>query len=193
MLRAVNLLPWRAERQAAHRRRFVRLSGSFVTLAVLVVGGMYVYENQHLRELQSRYVQLRQQTEVLAPSLAAVAEQQALSELYHKRLRQFSDWHHARFPLIHLLDALPDVFPEAVQLEALSLRQAQVSVRGLTQDASALSLLLARTGSADWLRHGQLHSVDRVAQPLPRHVPSGSQRFTFTLILAPVHSEAAYD
>nr|WP_284694967.1 PilN domain-containing protein [Photobacterium galatheae] len=192
-MKAVNLLPWRAERQAAHRRRFLGLLSGAVVLALVAVGGMFFDGNQQFRKQQNQYAQLQQQILVLAPSLAAVSEAQGLSELYRNRLRQISDWHHARFPLIHLLNHLPDVFPEAIRLEALTLHQDQVRLRGLTQDASALSLLLTRMGSANWLSHSQLHTVDRVAQPLPRHVPGGSQRFTFTLTLAPVHSRTAND
>ncbi|WP_459782450.1 PilN domain-containing protein, partial [Photobacterium sp. R1] len=93
--------------------------------------------------------------------LAKLADYQRQHQLYQSRLAAVSRWHHARFPLIHLLNNLPDLLPLSAGLEKLTLKGNNLVLAGQTRQLTALPDFLARIEHQDWVSNSQLHSVQR--------------------------------
>ncbi|MDO6706230.1 PilN domain-containing protein [Photobacterium sp. 1_MG-2023] len=176
---AVNLLPWRAMQQRAHRRRFYGWAGCGVGMAFLILWVLWLVMTRQYQVQQSSHQKLVQQLQVLAPQLAQVATLEQDMAMYHDRLEQFSQWHHDRFPLITLLNQLPVLLPASVYLERLTLTSGQIKLVAQTSDAAAITQFLSQSEAVYGPGLLRLNSVERPG------ALAGGQRFYLSMDLPP--------
>ncbi|WP_311567660.1 PilN domain-containing protein [Photobacterium arenosum] len=187
MLIPVNLLPWREAQRIAHARRFWYCLAATVVLAVLSMGSLRFYYGERTARQTSSNDRIQQQILALAPDLAKLADYQRQHQMYQSRLAAVSRWHHARFPLIHLLNHLPDLLPLSAGLERLTLKGNAIVLAGQTRQLAALPDFLARIERQEWVSRSQLHSVQRdnsAGSGEPLTAGDGAfQRFSVTMTL----------
>lgn len=197
MLIPVNLLPWRDAQFIAHARRFWCCLTVTVVLAVLIMGSLRLYHGERVAHQKSSNERIQQQILALAPDLAKLADYQRQHQLYQSRLAAVSRWHHARFPLIYLLNDLPDLLPLSAGLERLTLKDNAIVLAGQTRQLAVLPDLLARIERQEWVSHSQLHSVQRdnpagLSDPLTAG-DGAFQRFSVTMTLVSPLLEDIHD
>jgi len=194
MLIPVNLLPWRQAQLIAHRRRFWYCLGTTFVMAVLIAGSLRLYYGERAARQHIKNERIQQQILALAPDLARLANDQGQHQMYQSRLTEISRWHSARFPLIHVLNHLPELLPQSAGLERLTLQDNTLVLTGQTRQLAALPDFLDRIERQEWVSQSQLHSVQRGNQTEPA-VQRGEamQGFSVTMALASALTEATDD
>lgn len=142
MLHEINLLNWRQQQQRLKHRRWLGCVTFGVVIFVLFQGLLFwsVQNQQHfLGEVQMKR---QQQHSILEVEEQRWLSQQAQSHQVEHRLMQLKHWERLNRLPYQLMRLLSESTPEGVYFETLDLREQEVSVQGIGQDASRISLLI---------------------------------------------------
>lgn len=161
---SVNLLPWRVD--AAYRQQLLvrRLIGlaCFVLLGVLCLGAALLEHHIHQHQKQTAFLQ--QELTALREPLVRLAMlkrsyQQTLSTLQH--ILSLSQQKH---PPINLLNALPSLQPEGIQLLRLERQVLDVVLTGVSVSQTSLTLFFRQLQNSPLFSKAQLEFAQSSAQ-----------------------------
>lgn len=160
----INLLPWREQLREERKRQF------FIAVAVtIVVGIILVYiankyfelqvENQNLRNSY-----LKQQITVMNNNLKVIEELKSKKSELLSRMKIIQDLQSNRQILARLLDQFVRTLPEGVFYTALSKKNKQITIQGMTVSNNRVSQLMRNFDSSPWLANPNLTVISRTNQ-----------------------------
>ncbi|MDD1782118.1 PilN domain-containing protein [Enterovibrio sp. ZSDZ35] len=155
----INLLPWRENNRLERRRQFY-LEGSIVALLVIGFLGIAFFNGQRLLSAQeARNARLDTEIQILDQKLAEFSEKKLARDALEKRLNLVNSLQTQRNNTTMLFNLLPEVTPDGVVLDSVSLKAGKVNVKGRSRSNAQLASLLALLESKPGATDVQIHSI----------------------------------
>ncbi|SKA49102.1 PilN domain-containing protein [Enterovibrio nigricans] len=159
MRNSINLLPWRENKRLETRKQFY-VEALLVTLLVIGFLGIAFLNGERLLSAQEvRNTRLETEIQILDKKLAEFTEKKLARDALEQRLALVNSLQIQRNNTTLLFNLLPEVTPDGVVLDSVTLKQGKVSVKGRSRSnaqlASLLALLEAKPGASDV----QIHSI----------------------------------
>lgn len=159
MFNSINLLPWREmQRQATRRRFFNKAVLGLVLVSLLVGAGRWVVYHQ-LTQQEARNARLQQEIDQLNTSLREFAKREVERDELHRRLTLVNSLQKQRNNATLLFNLLPQITPDGVVLDKVSMAAGTVMIEGRSRDNAKLASLLALLESNAGVENVQIHSI----------------------------------
>ncbi|WP_325891465.1 PilN domain-containing protein [Grimontia sp. NTOU-MAR1] len=156
---SINLLPWREMKRQATRRRFLNKSVLVLILVSLcVIGGRWLVHNQ-LTMQEARNARLQQEINQLNVTLREFAKREVERDELHRRLTLVNSLQKQRNNATLLFNLLPQITPDGVVLDKVSMTAGTVTIEGRSRDNAKLASLLALLESDSGAKNVQIHSI----------------------------------
>ncbi|WP_087020787.1 PilN domain-containing protein [Thaumasiovibrio subtropicus] len=169
----INLLPWREWQQHNHQQRFKALLLGAAMVCAAGVYGVVNYIGTQKNVQEQRNAAFQQEIRMLDYRLAKVpALNQQRSELL-RRVEVINNIQLQRNQVTALLNLFPELVPEGVYLEQLSVNGARIELRGQADGNAQLARFLANGESHPNMRNLIMHSI------ITEQQTAASQRIAF--------------
>ncbi|EEY73716.1 type IV pilus biogenesis protein PilN [Grimontia hollisae CIP 101886] len=145
-------------RQATRRRFFNKAVFGLVLVSLLVVAGRWVVYHQ-LTQQEARNARLQQEIDQLNTSLREFAKREVERDELQRRLTLVNSLQKQRNNATLLFNLLPQVIPDGVVLDKVSMTVGSVMIEGRSRDNAKLASLLALLESNAGVEHVQIHSI----------------------------------
>ncbi|USH02656.1 PilN domain-containing protein [Grimontia kaedaensis] len=156
---SINLLPWREMQRQAIRRRFMNKSVLVLILVSLcVIGGRWAVYNQ-LSIQEARNARLQQEINELNVTLREFAKREVERDELHRRLTLVNSLQKQRNNATLLFNFLPQITPDGVVLDKVSMTAGTVTIEGRSRDNAKLASLLALLEADSGAKNVQIHSI----------------------------------
>ncbi|MEZ8141305.1 MULTISPECIES: PilN domain-containing protein [Enterovibrio] len=159
MIVSINLLPWRDSKRLAMRRRFFHK----IMIAILVVAGCVGMSRwviyQQLNTQETRNARLQTEIDSLNSTLRTFAKREIERDALHRRLTLVNSLQKQRNNATMLFNLLPQITPDGVVLDKVSMTSAKVSIEGRSRSNAQLASLLALLEDDVGADNVQIHSI----------------------------------
>lgn len=152
----LNLLPWRAERRKQRQKEFQMIIGLVAVVAVFLIYTVNGFFAAELEEQNSRNNYLVAEGKKLDAQIKEIQELRNTRELLIGRMKLIQDLQGNRPIIVYLFDELVRSVPEDLHFTELSVRNTQVTIKGVAKTNTRLSALMRNLGSSDWFEDPQL-------------------------------------
>ncbi|PKF51539.1 pilus assembly protein PilN [Enterovibrio nigricans] len=143
MRNSINLLPWRENKRLETRKQFY-VEALLVTLLVIGFLGIAFLNGERLLSAQEvRNTRLETEIQILDKKLAEFTEKKLARDALEQRLALVNSLQIQRNNTTLLFNLLPEVTPDGVVLDSVTLKQGKVSVKGRSRSNAQLASLLA--------------------------------------------------
>jgi len=159
MLHDVNLLPWREEKRAQYRQRFVHLVILGVLAAVGMQWGAGWYLQQEQNHQSSRLAYLKQYITQLDKRISALKMTEREHEALLTRLKVVEGLQQDRNKTTELMNLIPQWVPEGVYVDKISLSGDHVELTGISDSTARLATMLDNLESSPNLVEVEMHSI----------------------------------
>ncbi|MFS1469208.1 PilN domain-containing protein [Vibrio lentus] len=159
MLHQINLLPWRDEIRAQHKKRFVHL----VILGVIIaLGGQWAVGNYfHAQQdkQQARLTYLKQYIAQLDRQIQSlkVAEQEHKAIL--TRLDVVESLQLGRNKTTDFMNLMPELIPEGVYVDKIKMNGQEIEMSGISDSTARLATMLDNLERSKSLESVEMHSI----------------------------------
>lgn len=186
MLHQINLLPWRDEVRAQHRKRFIH----FVILGVIVAGagqwavGNYFYDQQAKQQARLNY--LNQYIAGLDRQIQSlkVAEQEHKAIL--TRLDVVESLQLGRNKTTDFMNLMPELIPEGVYVDKIKMNGQEIEMAGISDSTARLATMLDNLERSESLKGVEMHSIVHNRKRFNKEF----QTFKVSFVFSPVSLES---
>lgn len=159
MLHSINLLPWREEQRAAHKRRFMGLVVLGVMSAVGIQWGIGLYFSGQAQQQESRLAYLNQYIQQLDKQINALK----ITEQEHKalltRLSVVESLQSQRNKTTELMNLMPQLMPEGVYVDKIKMNGEEIEITGISDSTARLATMLDNFEKSALLSDVNMHSI----------------------------------
>ncbi|PMM42304.1 PilN domain-containing protein [Vibrio splendidus] len=159
MLHQINLLPWRDEIRAQHKKRFVHLVilGTIIAFLGQWAVGNY-FHDQHAKQ-QSRLSYLDKYIAELDQKIQSlkVAEQEHKAIL--TRLDVVESLQLGRNKTTDFMNLMPELIPEGVYVDKIKMNGQEIEMSGISDSTARLATMLDNLERSDSLKGVEMHSI----------------------------------
>lgn len=159
MLHSINLLPWREEQRAAHKRRFMGLVVLGVMSAVGIQWGIGLYFSGQAQQQESRLAYLNQYIQQLDKQINALK----MTEQEHKalltRLSVVESLQSQRNKTTGLMNLMPQLMPEGVYVDKIKMNGEEIEITGISDSTARLATMLDNFEKSALLSDVNMHSI----------------------------------
>ncbi|MDF2155679.1 PilN domain-containing protein [Vibrio sp. CAU 1672] len=159
MLYRVNLLPWREQRRAEHRRRFVGL----VVLAVVIAGGVQAGVGYYIQHQQKQQQERLRYLEHYITQLDRRIETMKIAEEEHSqilaRIQIVEALQQGRNKTTEFMNLMPSLIPEGVFVDKIKMNDRHVEVSGIADSTARLATMLDNMERSSLLSDVEMHSI----------------------------------
>ncbi|MBV7298794.1 PilN domain-containing protein [Enterovibrio paralichthyis] len=159
MITNINLLPWREMSRQATRQRFFNKAGFALVLVMLATGGAYSFVDWQLSKQEARNARIQQEIDALNVTLKDFARREVERDELHRRLMLVNSLQKQRNNSTLLFNLLPQVTPDGVVLDRVTLTKGKVAIEGRSRDNAKLASLLALLEGDNGASNVQIHSI----------------------------------
>ncbi|MFS1875732.1 pilus assembly protein PilN [Enterovibrio norvegicus] len=159
MRQSINLLPWRETRRLKQRRTFFNHMGAAAVSVAILLGGASWYANVQIERQEARNARIQQEITTLNQTLQRFSKRAVEREELQRRLMLVNSLQQQRNNSILLFNLLPEITPEGVVLDDVSLKAGKVTLRGRSRSNAQLATLLALLETHKGATHVQMHSI----------------------------------
>ncbi|MGF1706114.1 PilN domain-containing protein [Enterovibrio baiacu] len=159
MRQSINLLPWRETRRLKQRRTFFNHMGAAAVSVAILLGGASWYANVQIERQEARNARFQQEITTLNQTLQRFSKRAVEREELQRRLMLVNSLQQQRNNSILLFNLLPEITPEGVVLDDVSLKAGKVTLRGRSRSNAQLATLLALLETHRGATHVQMHSI----------------------------------
>ncbi len=186
MLHQINLLPWRDEIRAQHRKRFIHL----VILGVIVAGagqcavGNYFHDQQAKQQARLNYLNryiagLDRQIQSLK-----VAEQEHKAIL--TRLDVVESLQLGRNKTTDFMNLMLELIPEGVYVDKIKMNGQEIEMAGISESTARLATMLDNLERSESLKGVEMHSIVHNRKRFNK----AFQTFKVSFVFSPVSLES---
>ena len=186
MLHQINLLPWRDEIRAQHKKRFIHLIilGVIIALAGQWAVGHYFYDQQAKQQARlsylNRYIaELDRQIQSLK-----VAEQEHKAIL--TRLDVVESLQFGRNKTTDFMNLMPELIPEGVYVDKIKMNGQEIEMSGISDSTARLATMLDNLERSDSLKGVEMHSIVHNRKRFNKEF----QTFKVSFVFSPVSLES---
>ncbi|WP_286294858.1 PilN domain-containing protein [Vibrio apostichopi] len=159
MLHQINLLPWRDEIRAQHKKRFIHLIvlGGILALAGQWAVGTYFHDQQDKQ--QARLTYLKQYIAQLDRQIQSlkVAEQEHKAIL--TRLDVVESLQLGRNKTTDFMNLMPELIPEGVYVDKIKMNGQEIEMSGISDSTARLATMLDNLERSESLESVEMHSI----------------------------------
>ncbi|PTP04267.1 pilus assembly protein PilN [Vibrio splendidus] len=186
MLHQINLLPWRDEIRAQHKKRFIHLIilGVIIALAGQWAVGHYFYDQQAKQQARlsylNRYIaEIDRQIQSLK-----VAEQEHKTIL--TRLDVVESLQLGRNKTTDFMNLMPELIPEGVYVDKIKMNGQEIEMSGISDSTARLATMLDNLERSDSLKGVEMHSIVHNRKRFNKEF----QTFKVSFVFSPVSLES---
>lgn len=183
MLHQINLLPWRDEIRAQHKKRFVHL----VILGVIIaLGGQWAvgnYFHDQQAKQQERLNYLNQYIAELDRQIQSlkVAEQEHKAIL--TRLDVVESLQLGRNKTTDFMNLMPELIPEGVYVDKIKMNGQEIEMSGISDSTARLATMLDNLERSDSLEGVEMHSIVHNRKRFNKEFQTFKVSFVFSPVL----------
>lgn len=155
----INLLPWRAERRKQKQQEFFSITALslLVTVGILAfvhlqIGGMIDNQNKRNEYLQSEMT-------LLDRKIKEIEELEAKKKRLIAKMEVIQQLQMSRPEIVHLFDELARTIPEGVLLTDLTQNDKLLTINGIAQSNSRISVYMRSLDASPWLQDPVLSEI----------------------------------
>ena len=191
MLHQVNLLPWRDEIRAQHKKRFINLVVLGTLAAVIAQWMVGNYFHEQKSEQQARLNYLQQYIAQLDTQIQSlkVAEQEHKSIL--TRLDVVESLQSGRNKTTEFMNLMPNLVPEGVYVDKIKMNGQEVEMSGISDSTARLATMLDNLERSESLSDVEMHSIVHNKERFNKEFQTFKVSFMFTPISLQKPLEAA--
>lgn len=193
-MRRINLLPWRDLRRQTLQRNFViHLAGSVVA-ALVIGGGIHLYEQNQIDFQDQRNQYLNGVIKDLDRKIQSINELKKKKEELIARMQVIEKLQSSRPIIVHLMEDFVKTLPDGIQLTNISITgDKTISLQGYSDAQARVADYLRQLNSSGFIEGAVIVGSGILAQEPGKNAPS-SNRYVFSItatIKAPKSADAA--
>ncbi|MHB1229130.1 MAG: PilN domain-containing protein [Halothiobacillus sp.] len=192
-MRRINLLPWRDERRQTLQRNFVlHLAGSVVA-ALIIGGGIHLYEQNQIDFQDQRNQYLNGVIKDLDRKIQSINELKKKKEELIARMQVIEKLQSSRPIIVHLMEDFVKTLPDGIQLTNISITgDKTISLQGYSDAQARVADYLRQLNGSSYIENAVIVGSGILAQEPGKNSPS-SNRYVFSItatIQAPKSADA---
>ena len=159
MLHQINLLPWRDELRAQHKKRFIQLVilGSLVALMGQWAIGHY-FQQEKARQ-QARLAYLEQYIGQLDKQIRSLKVAEREHKAILTRLDVVESLQSGRNKTTHFMNLMPELIPEGVYVDKIKMNGQEIEMSGISDSTARLATMLDNLERSASLSNVEMHSI----------------------------------
>lgn len=159
MLHQINLLPWRDELRAQHKKRFIQLVilGSLVALMGQWAIGNY-FQQEKARQ-QARLTYLEQYIGQLDKQIRSLKVAEREHKAILTRLDVVESLQSGRNKTTHFMNLMPELIPEGVYVDKIKMNGQEIEMSGISDSTARLATMLDNLERSTSLSNVEMHSI----------------------------------
>ncbi len=158
-MHSINLLPWREEWRARHRRQFYSYFASAMLLAAGIQWGIGTYISQQKSLQEGRNAELKQHILVLDQQLQGLKQVRGQHDSILTRLHSVEALQVQRNKTTDFMSLLPNVIPAGVYIDKIDMNDFRVEINGLSDSTANITAMLDAMESSAKLADVEMHSI----------------------------------
>lgn len=180
-MRRINLLPWRDERRQTLQRNFVlHLVGSVVA-ALIIGGGIHLYEQSRIDFQDQRNQYLNGVIKDLDRKIQSINELKKKKAELIARMQVIEKLESSRPVIVHLMEAFVKTLPDGIQLTDISITgDKTISIQGYADAQARVADYLRQLNASDYIDSAIIVGSGILAQSPDKKGPS-SNRYVFSI------------
>lgn len=159
MLHQINLLPWRDELRAQHKKRFIQLVILGILIAVMGQWAIGYYFQQEKARQQARLNYLDQYIGQLDKQIRALKVAEREHKAILTRLDVVESLQSGRNKTIHFMNLMPELIPEGVYVDKIKMNGQEIEVSGISDSTARLATMLDNLERSPLLENVEMHSI----------------------------------
>ncbi|MDD1795929.1 PilN domain-containing protein [Enterovibrio makurazakiensis] len=159
MIVSINLLPWREINRQAIRRQFFQKVALLLVLLMALTGFGRWMMSQQLEAQEARNARLQTEIDSLNTTLRAFAKREVERDTLQRRLTLVNALQKQRNNATLLFNLLPQITPDGVVLDKVSMTSGKVNIEGRSRSNAQLATLLALLEADPAASQVQIHSI----------------------------------
>lgn len=185
MLHQINLLPWRDEIRAQHKKRFIHLVILGVIIALIGQWAVGHYFHDQQAKQQARLNYLNQYIAELDRQIQSlkVAEQEHKAIL--TRLDVVESLQLGRNKTTDFMNLMPELIPEGVYVDKIKMNGQEIEMSGISDSTARLATMLDNLERSDSLKGVEMHSIVHNRKRFNKEF----QTFKVSFVFSPVSIE----
>ncbi|QFT11012.1 PilN domain-containing protein [Vibrio sp. THAF190c] len=159
MLHQINLLPWRDELRAQHKKRFIQLVilGSLVALMGQWAIGHY-FQQEKARQ-QARLTYLEQYIGQLDEQIRSLKVAEREHKAILTRLDVVESLQSGRNKTTYFMNLMPELIPEGVYVDKIKMNGQEIEMSGISDSTARLATMLDNLERSASLSNVEMHSI----------------------------------
>ncbi|WP_394249226.1 PilN domain-containing protein [Vibrio profundi] len=159
MLHQINLLPWRDEIRAQHRRRFIGLLlfGTIMAVIAQWAVGLHFKEQQGIQHARLSY--LKQYIAQLDNRIRSLKLAEQEHQAILTRLDVVESLQTGRNKTTEFMNIMPEMIPEGVYVDKIKMNGQDLELSGISDSTARLATMLDNLERSKLLKDVEMHSI----------------------------------
>jgi type IV pilus assembly protein PilN len=158
----INLLPWREAYKQQKQKEYLGVLGVVAAFSGLIVYGVSGFYDGQLSNQNSRNNFLMTESKVLDGKIKEIKELTATRVQLIERMELIQDLQGNRPVIVRIFDEIARAVPEDLYFTELSVKDRQVSVKGVARSNNRVAALMRNFDRSDWFADPALRGVQAV-------------------------------
>jgi len=159
MLHQINLLPWRDELRAQHKKRFIQLVILGTLVAVMGQWAIGHYFQQEKARQQARLIYLEQYIDQLDKQIRSLKVAEREHKAILTRLDVVESLQSGRNKTTHFMNLMPELIPEGVYVDKIKMNEQEIEMSGISDSTARLATMLDNLERSASLSNVEMHSI----------------------------------
>ncbi len=159
MLHQINLLPWRDELRAQHKKRFIQLVILGTLMAVMGQWTIGHYFQQEKARQQARLNYLEQYIGQLDKQIRSLKVAEREHKAILTRLDVVESLQSGRNKTTHFMNLMPELIPEGVYVDKIKMNGQEIEMSGISDSTARLATMLDNLERSPSLNNVEMHSI----------------------------------
>lgn len=157
----INLLPWRELKREQEKKLFTTMLFACVVVAGVIVFLINSYASGLVSNQITRNQMLQKEINALSAQLTEIKNLQKEREMLISRMSIVQHLQSTRTLMVHLFDELIHVTPSGIYLTSIEGKNDLISVSGITESNTFVSILMTNIENNDWLHNPVLSEIKK--------------------------------
>jgi type IV pilus assembly protein PilN len=192
-MRRINLLPWRDERRQTLQRNFVVHIAGSVVAALIIGGGIHLYEQNQINFQDQRNQYLNGVIKDLDRKIQSINELKKKKAELIARMQVIERLQSSRPIIVHLVEEFVKTLPDGIQLTDISIKgDKTISIQGYADAQARVADYLRQLNGSEYIQNAVIVGSGILAQNPDKSGPS-SNRYVFSItasVKAPKSTDA---
>ncbi len=159
MLHQINLLPWRDEIRAQHKKRFIHLVILGVIIALIGQWAVGHYFHDQQAKQQARLNYLSQYIAELDRQIQSLKVAEQEHKVILTRLDVVESLQLGRNKTTDFMNLMPELIPEGVYVDKIKMNGQEIEMSGISDSTARLATMLDNLERSESLESVEMHSI----------------------------------